>query len=87
MNDKQPQKVDPTAIYTVPQAAEAMQMDKRTIYKLIDNGALPALKYRTTHRIAGDSLLACAGSQTYQGQPVNHGGSGGMGAKQGNQPF
>ena len=62
--------VNPTAIYTVPQVAQLMQVEKRTVYNLIQRGDLVAKPQGNTFRIVGQAVLAAMpGSASYNPQP------------------
>ena len=82
-----PEPIYPTRVYTAVQAAQVMQVDKSVVYKAVEGGELPENIKGRGLKFLGEDLLRYMGSQTYQGQPVDHGGSGEMGANQGDQPF
>jgi len=62
--------VNPNSIYTVPQVAQLMQVEKRTVYRMIEDGQITASPHGNTHRIVGQAILAAMpGSTSYSPQP------------------
>lgn len=49
-------------IYTIPQAAEAMEVDPRTLRGLIKRGDVNAVPVGNSYRVLGEHLLRFAGS-------------------------
>ena len=51
-------EIKPNAVYTVPQTAQLMQVEKRTVYRMIEEKQLIAFLHGNTHRIVGNAILA-----------------------------
>lgn len=63
-------------IYTIPQAAEAMEMDPRTLRGLINRGDVKAVPIGNSYRVLGEHLLRFAGSVSIDRQSTSQGGPG-----------
>jgi len=59
--------INPLAVYNAEETGELLKVDKRAVYKLINNGELTARQIGNKNRILGESILSYMGSVTFSG--------------------
>lgn len=65
-----PTTINPLAVYLPEEAADRLRVERRTIYKLIDEGQLPKREYGKGYKLLGEDLLKFLGSPTITPQSM-----------------
>ena len=63
-------EIKPLGVYTIPQAAQLLQVDPRTVKNFIKENKIETLPHQNTVRILGGAILSVIpGSASYNLQP------------------
>ena len=59
-----PQPISPLTVYLPEEAADKLRVERRTIYKLIEEGQLPKREFGKGYKLLGEDLLRYLGTPT-----------------------
>lgn len=57
--------------YTVAEVAETMRLSKMTVYRLVHNGELPAVRVGRSYRVPEDALEAYLAASSVEGDRLS----------------